>query len=87
MGGSAGYGSDVVLVWLWLLLWCRFDPWTGNFHMTQVSATTEKKEKETDSLLAFTECTEESSPGQISQELFFFSLKESMLIFTMVSNS
>ena len=24
------------LLWLWLLLWCGFDPWPGNFHMPQV---------------------------------------------------
>ena len=21
------------LMWLWLLLWCGFDPWPGNFHV------------------------------------------------------
>ena len=30
--------KDLVLSLLWvrLLLWCRFSPWPGNFHMPQV---------------------------------------------------
>ena len=24
------------LQWLWLLLWCQFDPWPGKFHMSRV---------------------------------------------------
>ena len=29
--------NDLVLSlqWLGLLLWCRFDPWSGNFHISQ----------------------------------------------------
>ena len=23
----------VSLLWLWLPLWCRFDPWPENFHI------------------------------------------------------
>ena len=30
------------LLWLWLLLWNRFGPWPGNFHMLYY----QKKEKE-----------------------------------------
>ena len=25
----------LTLQWLWSLLWCGFDPWSGNFHMPQ----------------------------------------------------
>ena len=24
------------LLWVWLLLWCGFDPWPKNFYMLQV---------------------------------------------------
>ena len=24
--------SALSLLWLWLRLWCGFDPWSGNFH-------------------------------------------------------
>ena len=29
--------KDLVLplLWLWLLLWLMFSPWSGNFHMPQ----------------------------------------------------
>ena len=30
------------LQWLWLLLWCGFDPWTGNFCMPQVQPGTKQ---------------------------------------------
>ena len=32
--------KDLVLSLLWLssLLWCRFDPWPGNFYMPWVQA-------------------------------------------------
>ena len=33
----------VSLQWLRSLLWCRFDPWPGNFHMLLVQP---KKKKE-----------------------------------------
>ena len=23
----------LLLQWLWLLLWCRLEPWPGNFHI------------------------------------------------------
>ena len=33
----------VSLMWLWLLLWCRLDPWPGNFHMPWVRAKKEER--------------------------------------------
>ena len=40
--------KDLVLslLWLWLLLWCRFDPWPGNFCMPQVQPKKKKRERE-----------------------------------------
>ena len=37
--------KDLVLslLWLWLLLWRRFDPWPGNFHMPQAWQKKKKK--------------------------------------------
>ena len=34
--GAVGYGSGMVTAVAWLLLWCRFDPWPGNFSMPWV---------------------------------------------------
>ena len=34
------------LLWLWLLLWCGFDPWPGNFRMLPKEKRKEKKRKE-----------------------------------------
>ena len=33
------------LLWLRSLLWCRFDPWPGNFHMQQSPPKKKKKKK------------------------------------------
>jgi len=33
------------LLWLWLLLWCGFDPWPGTFHMPQVWPKERKNER------------------------------------------
>ena len=33
------------LWWLGSLLWCRFDPWPGNFHMPQKKKKKKKKNK------------------------------------------
>ena len=40
--------KDLVLSLLWLrsLLWCRFDPWPGNFCMPQVWPKEKRKGKE-----------------------------------------
>ena len=27
--------KDLMLLQLWLQLWCRFDPWSGSFYMPQ----------------------------------------------------
>ena len=42
--------KDLVLSlqWLWLLLWHRFSPWPGNFHMQQAS-----QKKESSLILTF----------------------------------
>ena len=34
--GAVGYGSGMVTAAAWLLLWCRFDPWPGNFSIPWV---------------------------------------------------
>ena len=44
-GGSAGYGSDFSLLWLWLHLQHRFDPWPGKFHMLQAQPEKTNKQK------------------------------------------
>ena len=33
------------LVWLGLLLWLRFNPWSGNFHLPQAGKKKKKKGK------------------------------------------
>ena len=33
------------LLWLWLLLWCGFDPWPGNFRMLPKEKRKEKEKK------------------------------------------
>ena len=37
--------DNVFTWWLWLLLWCWFDPWTRNFYMLQVKQKKKKKKK------------------------------------------
>ena len=39
--------KDVMLflLWLWLLLWCGFHPWPGNFLMPQEQQKKKKKKK------------------------------------------
>ena len=40
------------LLWLWLQLWCRFDPWPRNFHMLWgVAKKTKTKQKQKTMLL------------------------------------
>ena len=44
-GSSAGYKDLALsLLWLGLVLWLRFRPWPGNFHMLRVQL--RKKEEE-----------------------------------------
>ena len=43
-GGLAVKDLALTLLWLRLLLWCRFDPWPGNFHMLWVQPQKKKKE-------------------------------------------
>ena len=42
----AQWVKDLVWFMLWLrpLLWCKFDPWPGNFHMPQVWPKRKKSE-------------------------------------------
>ena len=35
----------VSLLWLWSLMWCRFDPWSGNFYMLWAQPKKKKKKK------------------------------------------
>lgn len=43
----AQWSMDLVLplLWLWLLLWCRFDFWPGNFHVSQAWPKTQNKKQ------------------------------------------
>ena len=43
LGGQQGKDLALSLLWLWLPLWCVFDPWPRNF---RISLARPKKERE-----------------------------------------
>ena len=42
-GGRVVKDPALSLLWLGSLLWCRFNPWPGNFHVPQVPQKRKKK--------------------------------------------